>query len=100
MHAREWMHVSVAYALPERHWILPLRVPVGTTARDAIELSGIRERVPDLHVGDHRVGIFGKPCMLATVLRDGDRVELYRPLLCDPKEVRRRRAEEAGRGGG
>ena len=97
MPARQLIDVAVAYALSQRHWLLPLRVPVGTTVRDAIELSGIRERVPDLHVGDHRVGIFGKPCALATVLRDGDRVEIYRPLLCDPKEVRRRRAEE-GRG--
>jgi uncharacterized protein len=87
------IHVSVAYGLPERQWLRRLLLPAGSTVSAAIEHSGLRVELPDLHVNDHRVGIYGKPCTLATVLRDGDRVELYRALLCDPKEVRRQRAE-------
>lgn len=87
------LHVAVAYAEPHRQWLVRLLMPPGSTVLAAIERSGLREEIAGLHVNDHRVGIFGKPCTLATVLRDGDRVELYRALLCDPKEVRRQRAE-------
>lgn len=87
------LHVSVAYAEPHRQWLVPVRLPPGSTVLAAIERSGLRGEIPGLHVNDHRVGIFGKPCTLATLLREGDRVELYRALLCDPKEVRRQRAE-------
>jgi uncharacterized protein len=92
----EAIRVEVIYALPERVWLLPLRLPAGSTAGEAIERSGIRAQVPDIEISEQRVGVFGKPCRFDTVLRDGDRVELYRVLLCDPKQVRRERAE-AGR---
>ncbi len=88
----ETIAVEVVYALPRRHWSIALRLPPGSTVGDAIAQSGVVEKVPGIEVSDRRVGIFGKPCGLDAALSDGDRVEIYRPLLCDPKDVRRRRA--------
>lgn len=88
----EWIRIEVAHARPEKQWLVPLELPAGSTVGDAIERSGLLEEVPDLEVRDRQVGIFYRPCGLDTLLRDGDRVEIYRPLLCDPKETRRRRA--------
>lgn len=86
--------VEVAYALPDRQALLPLQVARGTSAREAVELSGILELFPEIDLDQHRVGVFGRLCMLDRVLEPGDRVEIYRPLLADPKEVRRRLAAE------
>ncbi len=85
--------VSVAYAERDRQTVVALRVPVGTTAAEAVERSGIRAR----HAGiaaDAALGIHGRLVPPATPLADGDRVELYRPLPADPKEKRRRLARE------
>ena len=87
--------VEVVYALPERHWRVALRVPAGSSVEEAIERSGLRTTLPQLLVDDAHVGIFSRPVTLSTTLRDGDRVEIYRPLQCDPKEVRRQRAARA-----
>ncbi len=87
--------VEVTYALPGKQWRVLLRLPVGSTVEDAIERSNLKLTIRDLQVDDAHVGIFSRPVTLATVLRDGDRVELYRPLQCDPKEVRRQRAAQA-----
>lgn len=88
----EDLRVEVCYALPQRQWRVLLRLPAGSTVADAIGRSNLRLTIRDLRVDDAHVGIFGKPVTLATMLREGDRVELYRPLQCDPKEVRRQRA--------
>jgi putative ubiquitin-RnfH superfamily antitoxin RatB of RatAB toxin-antitoxin module len=90
--APDELQVEVAYALPLKAWRVLLRLPAGSTVADAIERSQLRLAIRDLVVDDEHVGIFSRPATLATVLRDGDRVELYRPLQCDPKEVRRERA--------
>ncbi len=96
--------VEVAYALPEHQEIIALRVEPGTTAEQAILRSGILEHFPGLELTPKsKIGIFSKPCRLDTVLREHDRVEIYRPLLADPKEVRKRRAAAGKRmrkGGG
>ncbi len=84
--------VEVAHARPEKQVLLSLEVPAGTTVGQAIELSGIRQAFPDLEVDPARLGIFGQKAGLEQVLRDGDRVEIYRPLIADPKEARRKRA--------
>ena len=68
-----------------------LAVPPGSTVADALEQSQILQRHPSLDLASHRVGIWGKLCSLETVLRDCDRVEIYRPLQVDPKEARRLR---------
>lgn len=88
--------VEVAYALPEKQQIVALEVPEGTTAYASVGLSKIAERFDELEFDDSlKLGIFGKAVTHEHVLAEGDRVEIYRPLLVDPKEVRKRRAEEA-----
>ena len=86
--------VEVAYALPEEQLIIPVRVPTGTTAEDAIKLSGVLQKFPEIDLTVNKFGIFGKLTKPDTVLRELDRVEIYRPLIADPKEVRRQRAAE------
>lgn len=84
----------MAYALPEKQIIRKVNVDAGTTIGAAIVQSGIMMDYPDLELEDAKVGIFGKIAAMTTVLSDGDRVEIYRPLIADPKEVRRKRAAE------
>jgi uncharacterized protein len=92
--AVESINVEVAYALPEKQVIRAVNVDKGTTIGAAIVQSGIMMDFPDLDLEDAKVGIFGKAAAMTTVLDDGDRVEIYRPLIADPKEVRRQRAAE------
>ena len=87
--------VEVAYALPDRQEIVMLEVLPGTTAREAVQQSGLDQRFPGLDLGASDLGIFGKAIKSNQALRAGDRVEIYRPLIADPKEVRKRRAAEA-----
>ena len=86
--------VEVAYALPAEQLIIPVRVPAGATAEDAIKLSGIMQKFPEIDLVSNKFGIFGKLTKPDTVLRELDRVEIYRPLIADPKEVRKQRAAE------
>jgi putative ubiquitin-RnfH superfamily antitoxin RatB of RatAB toxin-antitoxin module len=86
------MRVEVAYAGPEGQWVLSIDVPVGATIAQAIDASGIRRHIPAVVVGDGNVGVFSRPRRLDDVLQPGDRVEIYRPLVADPKEQRRARA--------
>lgn len=86
--------VEVAYALPKQQLIVPVNVTEGATAEAAIIASGIMEKFPEIDLTVNKIGIFGKLTKLDTVLRDLDRVEIYRPLIADPKEVRRQRAAE------
>jgi len=88
------INVEVAYALPQKQLILPVNVDLGTTVGGAIVQSGIMMEFPDLDLEHSDVGIFGKASKMETVLQEGDRVEIYRPLIADPKEVRRKRAAE------
>ncbi len=87
--------VEVAYALPQEQVIVPLDVEPGTTVQQAIERSGILQRFMEIDLKkDNKVGVFGKLTKLDRVLRANDRVEIYRPLIADPKEVRRQRAAQ------
>jgi putative ubiquitin-RnfH superfamily antitoxin RatB of RatAB toxin-antitoxin module len=88
----EQLTVEVAYALPRRQSIVEIKVDEGTTAEQAIRASGILEEFPQIDLQHDKVGIFGKPCKLTDILRHGDRVEIYRPLIADPKEIRKQRA--------
>jgi len=88
------INVEVAYALPEKQRIIAVNVDDGTTIGGAIVQSGIMNEFPELDVEHSDVGIFGKAAAMTTVLSDGDRVEIYRQLIADPKEVRRKRAAE------
>ncbi len=84
--------VEVAYALPDRQLLIALTVPEGTTLREAIEHSGLLAQFPEIDLTRNAVGVFGKLRALGDALEDGDRVEIYRPLIADPKVVRRQRA--------
>jgi uncharacterized protein len=92
MEHAEQLTVEVAYALPRRQLILQLKVDEGTTAEQAIHASGILDEFPQIDLQHHKIGIFGKPCKLTDTLHHGDRVEIYRPLIADPKEIRKQRA--------
>lgn len=94
MNAVETINVEVAYAEPERQLIIAVNVDLGTTIGGAIVQSGIMMEFPELDIENSKVGIFGKASTMETRLKDGDRVEIYRPLIADPKEVRRQRAAE------
>ncbi|PIE40684.1 MAG: RnfH family protein [Gammaproteobacteria bacterium] len=91
------IRVEVAYALPDHQEIIALDVPVGTSMYEAAKQSGITEKFKGLDLEGAAMGIFGKTERKPKdrELQDGDRVEIYRSLIADPKEVRKRRAEEA-----
>ncbi len=91
--SNELIRVEVAYAKSDIQVILPVDLPAGGTARQAVEMSGILGRFPEIDLDKTRMGVFGKAVKPDQVLREKDRVELYRPLIADPKEVRRQRAE-------
>lgn len=86
--------VEIAYALPHKQMIIPVRVHEGANAETAILASGIINKFPEIDLSNSKIGIFGRLCKPDTVLRDMDRVEIYRALIADPKEVRRQRAAE------
>jgi putative ubiquitin-RnfH superfamily antitoxin RatB of RatAB toxin-antitoxin module len=96
------IEVEVAYARPDKQKIIVLSVTAGTTALQAAELSGITDEFPEIDLGTAKLGLFGKHFGTKGikpadeyVLQARDRVEIYRPLIADPKEVRRKRAEKA-----
>ena len=86
--------VEVAYAKEHEQVIIPLNVDAGTTLEQAVQLSGILEQFPEIDLAQNKAGIFGKITKADTELREKDRVEIYRSLIADPKESRRKRAEK------
>ena len=84
--------VEVAYALPHKQQIISLQVPEATTAEDAVKRSGIEKSFPEIDLDALKLGIFGKAIKNNQTLKNMDRVEVYRPLIADPKEVRKQRA--------
>lgn len=95
-----YLNIEVVYALPQRQTLVALQVAAGCTAQQAVWQSGILVQYPELDVKLLKLGIFSRPVAADTQLREHDRVEIYRPLLADPKQARRRRAADvkAGRG--
>ncbi|MCL6416034.1 RnfH family protein [Aestuariirhabdus sp. Z084] len=91
------IQVEVAYATPEKQLIIPLSVPVGTTMLEAAQRSGISEQFANIDLDNTPMGIFGKsePKPAERKLLANERVEVYRPLIADPKLVRKQRAAEA-----
>ena len=89
--------VEVVYALPHIQTLLIVKLSQGATVDEAIKLSGILEMHPEINLDNDKFGIFGKLSKADAVLRDRDRIEIYRPLLADPKEIRRQRAKQANR---
>lgn len=95
--SEEMIQVEVAYALPDRQELIALKVPKGTSVYDAAVQSKIADKFPGLVLDDAPMGIFGKgeKKPKERIMEAGERVEIYRPLIADPKEVRKRRAAEA-----
>ncbi|CAK0753491.1 Protein RnfH [Gammaproteobacteria bacterium] len=93
------MKIGVTYAIPRRQVLLNIELPDGVTVKDAIERSGILKQFPEIDLKQNKVGVYGKITKLDTVLIDGDRIEIYRPITADPKTVRRKTkvdGEESG----
>jgi len=89
------IHVEIVYALRDAQKVIPLELEEGVTVQAAVERSGLLREFPEIDLaGRNKVGIWNKLAKLDTLLRDKDRVEIYRPLIADPKEVRRQRAAE------
>jgi len=90
----EDISVEVTYALPQKQEVLSLKIRSGAVVSEAIARSGILRDFPEIDLASAKVGIYGKQVKLDAVLRDKDRIEIYRPLIADPKEIRRKRAAE------
>jgi len=88
----EMLGVTVCYAGAGFEYLRPMQVSAGTTIGQAIEMSGVLEAYPDINLSTQPVGIYAKKKTLDTVLRERDRIEIYRPLVADPKDSRRKRA--------
>ncbi|AVL76229.1 RnfH family protein [Providencia rettgeri] len=89
------LSIEVTYALPEKQFLLSVKVADGTTIEDAIIASGILALRDDIDLKKNKVGIYSRPAKLTDKVQDGDRIEIYRPLIADPKELRRKRAEKS-----
>ncbi|MDC9594588.1 RnfH family protein [Xenorhabdus sp. IM139775] len=89
------INIEVIYALPERQYLRNVKVPQGATVEQAIVASGLLTLRNDIDLTKNKVGIYSRPAKLTDTLEEGDRVEIYRPLIADPKEMRRKRAERA-----
>ena len=88
------INIEIAYALPDRYCLKSFKVDEGTMIQTAILQSGILQQFTEIDLRENKVGIYSRPAKLTDQLKDGDRIEIYRPLLADPKEIRRKRAAE------
>ncbi|MBL8415649.1 MAG: RnfH family protein [Propionivibrio sp.] len=90
----ELMRIEVIYPLPEKQEIFTVSLPAGASVRQAIEASGVLLKYPEIDLSKNKIGVFARLAKPDTPLRDRDRVEIYRSLIADPKEVRKQRAAE------
>jgi putative ubiquitin-RnfH superfamily antitoxin RatB of RatAB toxin-antitoxin module len=95
MIGKQTINIEVVYGTPAKQLILNLAISPDTTVEDAIFASNISQHFPEIDLSKNKVGIWNRTCKLTDTLKDGDRIEIYRPLIADPKEVRRLRAEKA-----
>lgn len=91
----ELLRVEVVYALPMRQMVLPVSVTPGSTVEEAIAQSGMLRRFPEISDRPLAIGIFSRPVAMQTVLQGGERIEIYRPLIADPRAMRQQRADRA-----
>lgn len=94
---RHEIMVEVVYALPEKQYLQKVRLPEGATVEQAIIASGLPELRTDIDLTKNKVGIYSRPVKLHEQVHNGDRVEIYRPLIADPKALRRQRAEKSNK---
>lgn len=90
----DMIHVDVVYALPHEQRVLNLVVDKSMTVEEIIKTSGILSLYPEIDLTVNKVGVFSRNVKLDSTVRDRDRIEIYRPLLADPKEIRRKRVEQ------
>lgn len=90
----EKLVVEVAYAYPEKYFLKKMELEQPTTIQNVILQSGVLEKYTEIDLRQNKVGIFSRPVKLTDTVENGDRIEIYRPLLADPKEIRRKRAAE------
>lgn len=91
--------VEVAYAYPERYFLKKIELEKAVSIQNVIVQSGILEKYTEIDLRTNKVGIFSRPAKLTDLVENGDRIEIYRPLLADPKEIRRKRAAEQAKKG-
>jgi len=91
------IQVEVAYALPEKQYLRQITLPEGSSVEQAIVASGLLTLRTDIDLKKNKVGIYSRSVKLTDTVHDGDRVEIYRPLIADPKELRRQRAERSAK---
>ncbi|MEQ4531741.1 MAG: RnfH family protein [Mixta sp.] len=89
--------VEVVYALPEKQYLRQVKLAEGSSVEQAIQASGLLELRHDIDLTQNKIGIYSRPVKLQDEVNDGDRVEIYRPLIADPKELRRQRAERSAK---
>lgn len=94
MASRPVIRVEIAYATPTTQYKEQITVPTGSTAQQVIERSSVLKKFTEIKLSQNRIGIYGNLIELDAIVDDGDRLEIYRPLRADPKEVRRRLAKE------
>ena len=90
----ELITVEVAYPLPQTQEVFIVRLPAGSTVREAVDASGVMKKYPEIDLAKNKLGVYAKLAKPDAPLRDRDRVEIYRPLIADPKEVRKQRAAQ------
>ena len=88
----KYINIELVYALPHKQELLELEIDDSFSVEQAISQSGLLSQFPEIDLTVNKVGIFGKACKLTDSLREGDRIEIYRPLIADPKEARKKRA--------
>lgn len=91
----ELCSVEVVYGTSDKQEIVTVEVPAETSVEECITQSNIQQIFPEINLSENKVGIWNRTCRLKDIVQDGDRIEIYRPLIADPKEVRRLRAEKA-----
>lgn len=91
--------VEVAFAYAERHFLKKVEFDTPPTVQNAILQSGILEKFTEIDLSQNKVGIFSRPVKLTDTVENGDRIEIYRPLIADPKEIRRKKAAEQAKKG-
>ncbi|WP_420932996.1 RnfH family protein [Alteromonas sp. A081] len=93
--SRELINVEVAYALPTKQSLVSIAIDKSATVEDAIRASNLLQEYPDIDLSKTKVGVWSRVVRLKDTLTEGDRIEIYRALIADPKEIRKRRAEKA-----
>ena len=95
MASEEMLHIEVVYALPHEQQVFKVMARANTTVKEIIQSSGVLAAYPEIDLNQNKVGVYARQVKLDSTVNNGDRIEIYRPLIADPREIRRKRAEQA-----